>query len=129
MSVVFKDPAKAKEFYKAFWTDLINELGSQVDISMLFVVKDPDFMVYVDSSGVKIDDEIGDVKADIQFTLAVDTAHKFWLKELSLPKALATRQVRTKGSLPKVMKLLPLLKPAYARYREYCVKYNLPQKI
>ncbi|MCX5852862.1 MAG: SCP2 sterol-binding domain-containing protein [Deltaproteobacteria bacterium] len=129
MSVVFKDTVKAKEFYKAFWTDLINELGSQIDISLLFIVKDPDFMMYIDSNGIKIDDEIGDAKADIQFTLSVDTAHQFWLKELSLPKALATRRVRTKGSLPKVMKLLPLLKPAYARYREYCEKYNLPQKI
>ena len=129
MSVVFKDPAKAKEFYRAFWTELVNELGSQIDITMLFVVKDPDFLVYVDSNGVKIDAEIDNPQADIQFTLSVDTAHRFWLKELSLPKALATRQVRTKGSLPKVMKLLPLLKPAYTRYREYCVKYSLPQKI
>jgi len=129
MSVVFKDASKAIEFYRDFWTELINELGSKVDVSMLFIVKDPDFMMYIDAKGIKINEEIGNVQADVKFTLSVDTAHKFWLKDLSLPKALVTRQVTTRGSVPKVMRLLPLLKPAYARYREYCKKYNLPQKI
>ena len=129
MSVVFKDASKAIAFYRDFWTELINELGSKVDVSMLFIVKDPDFMMYIDAKGIKINEEIGNVQADVKFTLSVDTAHKFWLKDLSLPKALVTRQVTTRGSVPKVMRLLPLLKPAYARYREYCKKYNLPEKI
>jgi putative sterol carrier protein len=126
MSVIFKDVSKAKEFYRAFWIDLVKDLGSKIDVSLFFSVKDPDFSVYVDKNGVKIDDEIGDVDADVKFTLSLDTAHKFWLKELSLPKALALRQVTTKGSIPKVLKLLPLLKPAFEKYRDYCKQYNLP---
>lgn len=126
MSVVFKDVALARQFYKDFWTELVNELGSKIDITMLFTVKDPDFLVYVDSKSVKLDDEIGEVNADVRFTLTLDVAHKFWLKDLSLTKALATRQVKTAGSLPKVMKLLPLLKPAFERYPQYCKKYNIP---
>lgn len=59
-----------------------------------------------------------DLKPDIEYWLTADTSHKFWMREISLPIAIAKGLVKTKGSLPKVLKLLPLLKPAYEMYPE-----------
>ena len=58
--------------------------------------------------------------------LSGDTVHKYWLKQISLPVALATQKIKSKGSIPKVLKLLPYLKPVFEAYPSYCKKYNLP---
>ncbi len=61
----------------------------------------------------------------IEMILDGDTCHKFWLKEISMTVALAKGLIKAKGSLPKVLKLLPLLKPAYAAYPEIAKRYGL----
>ena len=66
-----------------------------------------------------------DIKADVEMTLSGDTCHKFWLKHISMPVALAKGLVKTKGPLPKVLKLLPLLKPAYEMYPEHAKAHGL----
>ena len=66
-----------------------------------------------------------DAKADVEMTLSGDTCHKFWLKHISMPAALAKGLVKTKGPMPKVLKLLPLLKPAYDMYPEHAKAHGL----
>ena len=66
-----------------------------------------------------------DFKADVEMTLSGDTCHKFWLKHISMPVALAKGLVKTKGPLPKVLKLLPLLKPAYDMYPAHAKAHGL----
>ena len=61
----------------------------------------------------------------IEMILNGDTCHKFWLKEISMTVALAKGLIKTKGPLPKVLKLLPLLKPAYEAYPEIAKQYGL----
>ena len=53
---------------------------------------------------------------DVQMILSSDTAHKFWMEDLNVPMAIATRKIIAKGSVPKALKLLPALKPAFALY-------------
>ena len=66
-----------------------------------------------------------DIKADVEMTLSGDTCHKFWLKHISMPVALAKGLVKTKGPMPKVLKLLPLLKPAYEMYPDHARAHGL----
>jgi len=61
----------------------------------------------------------------IAMSLSGDTCHKFWLQEVSMPIALAKGLIKAKGSLPKVLKLLPLLKPAYAAYPGIAKEHGL----
>jgi hypothetical protein len=42
-----------------------------------------------------------------------------------MPVALAKGLIKAKGPMPKVIKLLPLLKPAYAAYPEIAKKHGL----
>ncbi len=56
-------------------------------------------------------------KADVEMILASDTGHGFWMEDLNVPLALASRKIVAKGSVQKALKLLPALKPAFAIYR------------
>ena len=57
-------------------------------------------------------------KADVEMILAADTGHAFWMEDLNVPLALASRKIVAKGSVQKALKLLPALKPAFAIYPE-----------
>jgi len=64
----------------------------------------------------------------VEMDLSGDACHQFWLKELKLPVALATGKIKARGPMPTILKLLPLLKPAYEMYPDIARKNNLPVK-
>ena len=66
-----------------------------------------------------------DFKATVEMTMSSETCHKFWLKHISMPIALAKGLIKAKGPMPKVLKLLPLLKPAYDKYPEHAKSHGL----
>jgi 2-oxoisovalerate dehydrogenase E1 component len=53
---------------------------------------------------------------DVEMILSSETSHQFWMQTLSVPMAIATRKIIAKGSVPKALKLIPALKPAFALY-------------
>ena len=86
-----------------------------------FIYTDPDLVVVVDCSGDAIDVRPGDIdtKAIVEMTMKADIAHKFWFGKVNLTMALTRRQMVAKGPVPKILKLLPAIKPTYAMYPEY----------
>ena len=54
---------------------------------------------------------------EIVMTMSADTAHRFFLGEVCVPVAIARREILTQGPATKVLKLLPLVKPFFPRYR------------
>ena len=95
------------------------------DITFKFVITEPNGYLFVAHDKVITGDEANQ-PAVITMELSGDTVHKFWLKQISLPVALATRKIKSKGPIPKVLKILPFLKPVYEKYPEYCGKFGLP---
>ncbi len=83
-----------------------------------FRYRDPEGQVTVDLREGPITWEFGDseLEPDLEMIQSADVAHKFWLGTLSVPRALATRQVVSRGPVAKALKLLPALKPAYPLY-------------
>ncbi len=57
-----------------------------------------------------------DVQPDVEMILSSETSHEFWMEQLNVPLAIATRRIIAKGSVQKALKLLPALKPAFALY-------------
>jgi hypothetical protein len=45
-------------------------------------------------------------------------ANRFWQGNLNLAVALAKGQVRAKGPVPKILKLIPVAKKLFPRYEE-----------
>jgi len=62
-------------------------------------------------------------------SMNADFAHKFWHGKANLVTALTRRQVAAKGNVPKTLKLLPILKPAYELYPQFLEEKGLEELI
>ena len=70
------------------------------------------------------EDQPGDVdfgetemEPDVEMSMAADTAHLFWLGKVNVTVALARGQIKAKGPVAKILKLVPLTKPVFPRYK------------
>jgi putative sterol carrier protein len=59
-----------------------------------------------------------DLEPEVVMTMEADTAHKFWLGNVNVTVALARGQMKAKGPVAKILKLVPLVKPVFPRYKE-----------
>jgi len=93
--------------------------------------KGPDGQATVDLRSAPITYTLGpsDLEPDVEMIQSADVAHRFWLGKLNVPQAIATRKVVSKGSVPKALKLLPAVKPAFAVYREVLAAQGLEQLV
>ena len=56
--------------------------------------------------------------AEVVMTMEADTAHKFWLGNVNVTVALARGQMKAKGPVAKILKLVPLTKAVFPMYKE-----------
>ena len=93
-------------------------------IVIRFTYTDPDVVVLADCSGNKINITSGDTesKAEVDMWMSADIAHKFWFGKVNLMAALTRKQMTAKGPVPKILSLLPAIKPTYEMYPEYLDK-------
>ena len=59
-----------------------------------------------------------EMEPEVVMTMEADTAHKFWLGKVNVTVALARGQMKAKGPVAKILKLVPLVKPVFPRYRQ-----------
>lgn len=92
-----------------------------------FVYTDPVGEVWIDCTGgeVKVLPGKQDLTADATLSMAADTAHRFWLGKLNLIKSLTSGEIESEGSVPKLLKLLPVIKPAFKIYPEVLTEMGL----
>ncbi|HVS28668.1 MAG TPA: SCP2 sterol-binding domain-containing protein [Solirubrobacteraceae bacterium] len=57
------------------------------------------------------------LEPEVVMSMEADTAHKFWLGKINVTVALARGQMKAKGPVAKILKLVPLVKPVFPRYR------------
>ena len=102
-------------------TPLIADKLLKAKMVIRFIYSDPDLTVVVDCSGDKIDvrPHDTDTKAIVEMSMSSDIAHRFWFGMVNLTKALTRKEMVAKGPIPKVLKLLPAIKPSYAMYPQY----------
>ncbi|MEV7379584.1 SCP2 sterol-binding domain-containing protein [Streptomyces lydicus] len=55
---------------------------------------------------------------DAELEMAADTAHRFWLGKVNVALAMARGQIRNKGKVSAVMKIVPLTKPLFVAYEK-----------
>ena len=58
------------------------------------------------------------LQPEVVLQLDADLAHRFWLGQVNVAVALAKGDIRTRGPAAKVLKLVPLVKPGFPRYRQ-----------
>ncbi|MFC1706836.1 pyruvate dehydrogenase complex E1 component subunit beta [Planctomycetota bacterium] len=88
------------------------------NLVLRFCYHDPEGQVTMDLRQAPITWKFGETELEPELTMiqSADVAHRFWLGRLSIPRAIATRQVVSRGPVRKALKLLPALKPAYSLY-------------
>jgi hypothetical protein len=57
------------------------------------------------------------LEPEVVMTMDADTAHRFWLGKVNVTIALARGQIKAKGPVAKILKLVPLVKPVFPRYK------------
>jgi len=95
-----------------------------------FNYEQPSLSITIDSRNNDIDFLYDDkeMKPDVEMKMKADIAHKFWMGQVNLMMAIARRQIIAKGQIPKVLKLLPVVKPAYKLYPDYLKRHNFDSK-
>jgi hypothetical protein len=59
-----------------------------------------------------------EMEPEVVMSMEADTAHRFWLGRVNVTVALARGQIKAQGPVAKILKLVPLTKPVFPRYKE-----------
>jgi hypothetical protein len=120
----FADDQEAAKYLAGMFRSAADhpEVGPKLkaaDIDMRVVYTDPEWEMTVrmhDPMEVIEGPTEGD--PDITLSMPCDIADKYWRGEYNLAVGLAKGQVKSKGPVNKVLKLVPLTKPLFPIYRE-----------
>jgi putative sterol carrier protein len=58
-----------------------------------------------------------DMEPEVTMSMQADTAHRFWLGQVNVTTALARGEIKATGPVAKILKLVPLAKPVFPRYK------------
>ncbi len=118
--------ANAEEIYKylggVFRAANGTEVGPKLkgaDINLQVYYTDPDaaMTVRLKEPTIEVTDGGDDAEADVKLYMSADIGDKFWRGEYNLGVGLAKGQVKAKGPVNKILKLVPLTKPLFPVYR------------
>ena len=127
----FKDSNEVRQILGGFFEQMQHDpdLGPRVrtaEVQATFAVTNPDLLITVDgvsppTSGGYFNLYYGEppMAAPLRLVLNADTAHRFWQGKLNVMLALAQGHVKIEGSTSKVLALMPVVQPAFLRYRAY----------
>jgi putative sterol carrier protein len=82
--------------------------------------RDPDAPITVrlkEDEPTDVDFGETEMEPEVVMSMEADTAHRFWLGQVNVTVALARGQIKASGPVAKILKLVPLTKPVYPRYK------------
>jgi hypothetical protein len=85
-----------------------------------YVLRDPEATITVkvlEDEDSAIEFGASELEPEVVMEMDSDTAHRFWLGMVNVTVALARGQMRARGPVAKVLKLVPLARPVFPRYR------------
>ena len=74
-------------------------------------------MKLIDGEDGRVDCGETTMEPEVVMSMEADTAHRFWLGKVNVTVALARGQMKAKGPVAKILKLVPLTKPIFPRYK------------
>ncbi|HDP25669.1 MAG TPA: dehydrogenase [Deltaproteobacteria bacterium] len=128
----YKDQEEFEAILSRLWTRILESPEIAKSISGVKIIAR---FRYTDYPSVLYIDTIGDapryywnpeqdIPPDVDMILSSETSHRFWLEDLNVPMAIASRKIIPKGSIQKALKLIPALKPAFAMYPEVLKEFG-----
>ena len=129
---VFKDDQEVYQYIGKLFQDLANddELGPKfrrADTIVQYKYTNPESQITVkmkDGEEGKVDFGPTEMQLEIVMSMEADTAHRFWLGKVNVTMALAKGQMKAKGPVAKILKLVPLVKPVFPLYQKMLEEQN-----
>jgi putative sterol carrier protein len=100
------------------------ELAAQVktaDTSVQYQMTDPDSQITLEmrpDREIRVDLGPSDLDPEVVMIMTVDTAHGFWLGQVNVTTALARGEIKARGPVAKIIRLVPLVEPSFPRYEQ-----------
>jgi hypothetical protein len=121
----FKDADEVYSFIGRLFQDLAedDELGPKFQRANTIVqyrYRKPESTITVkllEGEDGRVDLGDTDMEPEVVMSMDADTAHRFWLGKVNVTVALARGQMKARGPVAKILKLVPLVKPVFPRYR------------
>src|SRR2546423_9217244 len=125
----FKSPQEFREVMDKTFTIMSTdpEMGPKLrdaQVPQRFEFPDMDAVVNVtyDDSGGEQNlrwtwSDAVDWEARVEMTMDSDVANKYFQGKESVPVALARRRIKSSGDIKAALKLIPITKPVFAKYR------------
>lgn len=121
----FKDAQEVYDTIGKLFVDLAvdDELGPsfrEANTIVQYDYREPDSTITVRlQEGQPGDVDFGEteMEPEVVMSMEADTAHRFWLGRVNVTVALARGQIKANGPVAKILKLVPLTKPVYPRYK------------
>ncbi len=121
----FEDAQEVYDTLGRLFQDLVSdeELGAkfrQANTIVRYEYRDPESVITVrlkEGQPGEVDFGDSEMEPEVTMSMEADTAHRFWLGEVNVTVALARGQIKAKGPVAKILKLVPLTKPVFPRYR------------
>lgn len=82
---------------------------SQPDSSITVILKEP---------AIEVIEGDSDLTPDVRMSMSADNGNKFWRGEYNVAVGLAKGQVKAKGPVSTILKLIPAAKPVFPLYRD-----------
>jgi putative sterol carrier protein len=85
-----------------------------------YQLRDPDSTITVqmkEDEEAKVDLGTTELDPEVVMIMDADTAHRFWLGKVNVTVALARGQIKAKGPVAKVLRLVPMTRPVFPRYK------------
>lgn len=102
-----EDPELAPKFRKA-------------DTIVQYVYTDPESTITVrlqEGQPGDVDFDETEMEPEVTMRMKADTAHRFWLGKVNVTMAIARGEIKPQGPVSKILRLVPLTKPVFPRYR------------
>jgi hypothetical protein len=100
--------------------DVIRQKALESNLLVKFDYREPVGEYWIDCRGDEVKVYPGgppeELTPDATLAMELDTAHAFWCGQLNLLGALSSGEIDAEGSVPKLLKMLPIIKPAYDVY-------------
>jgi SCP-2 sterol transfer family len=122
----FKDEQEVYDYIGKLFQDLTHDdelwpRFQKANTIVQYQFRNPESQITVrmqDGAEPQVDLGASEMDPEVLMTMEADTAHKFWLGKVNVTVALARGQMKAKGPVAKILKLVPLVKPVFPRYKQ-----------
>jgi putative sterol carrier protein len=122
----FKDENDVYAFIGRLFQELADDAElaprfKRANTTVQYQLSDPKAQITIDlrpDRDIQVDFGTTQLDPEVVMVATAETAHGFWLGKVNITAALARGQIKAKGPVAKILRLVPLVKDSFPRYEQ-----------